>query len=134
MEPLQSDTALHRFIEVDAGYYAIYEQTAIDKQTVIELRNVCPQAKVIVVTRYNCSDSARNIPVLTRIAEMLPQWQWAVHEDTLEARVQFGIERLPTIILYDQTDTTELGRVIENPTSGSLLHDLLFIVQKDSQL
>lgn len=125
-----TNTALHHFVEVDEGFYAIYEQSKIDQTIAAQVRELLAEAQVTVVTRYNCSDSMRNIPIMTRIAEHLPGWYWTVYgEDTVETREKFDIQRVPTFIVND-TSGKELGRIIENPASGSLIHDLLAIAQK----
>ncbi len=124
------NTELHRFVEVDEGYFIAYEQTQVDETLAAQLAQALPTASVLVVTRYNCSDSARNIPKMTRLAEHLPGWEWLVYSDSPDVRMRLNVEKVPTIIV--RQNSTELGRIVENPASGDLLYDLLAIAQKAS--
>jgi hypothetical protein len=130
--PANTDTPLHRYVEVDEGWYRLYEQYQPAVFKLRQLDHLMPHAHVVVCTRANCSDSARNIPALTRIAERLPGWTWEIVDVGVDARrsALLGIEGIPTIIVYDEAGEDELGRIAENPISGSLEHDLLQIVRQ----
>lgn len=123
-------TALHEYISLNNVYYRIYERYQVDADLLVQLRAACPSAHVIVASRYTCPDCARNVPRMTRLAEHLPGWTWEVFDSSEdEARkTALGVVRIPTFIIYDEAGGRELGRIIENPVSGSLLKDLLGIV------
>lgn len=126
-----TDTALHRYVELNDTYTRIYERYKLDLQAVEQLHVACPVARVVTVTRYACPDCARNVPRMARIAGHLPGWTWEVidtEEDGGAARqAALGAVAVPTFIVYSGDDR-ELGRIVENPSSGSLLADLLSIV------
>jgi hypothetical protein len=124
------DTALHHYIEVDEGFYAIYEAYEPDVPTLVKVRETQPTAHVITPSRYTCSDCARNLPRMARIAEHLPGWTWEVFPDEdVERKAALGITRIPTFVVTDGEGGRELGRIVENPASGSLEQDLLRIVR-----
>ncbi|GAB4467718.1 MAG: hypothetical protein Kow00124_00990 [Anaerolineae bacterium] len=126
-----TDTPLHQHIAVDEGFYAAYEAYEPDLPVIERIRLVQPTAHVITPSRYTCPDCARNIPHMARIAEHLPGWTWEVFDSSdQERRAALGIIRIPTFIVYDRPGGKELGRIIENPASGSLEHDLLAIVER----
>jgi hypothetical protein len=127
-----TDSPLHRYIEVDEGWYRLYEQYQPAVFKLRQIDHLRPQAHVVVCSRVNCSDSARNIPPLTRIAEHLPGWMWEIVDVDVDVRrsAELGIAGIPTIIVYDEAGEDELGRIAENPISGSLEHDLLQIVRQ----
>ncbi len=120
-------TSLHRYVELNDTYYRIYERYRPDLEALAQLREACPAAHVVTATRYACPDCARNVPRMARIAEHLPGWTWEVidtdHADAAQ-QAALGVTAVPTFIVY-AADGRELGRIVENPTSGSLLADLL---------
>ena len=125
----QTNTALHRYIEVDDGYYALYEAFTPDADLVEQIARRQPTAHVVIAARRACKDCIRNIPRMTRIAESLPGWTWDLFEDSDFARKDaYGIMRVPTFIIHDPESGSEIGRIIENPRSGSLAQELLEIV------
>jgi hypothetical protein len=123
---------LHRYIEVDEGWYRLYEEYQPKAFKLRQIDYLKPTAHVVVCSRVNCSDSARNIPALTRIAEHLPGWTWEIFDvDTDTPRsARLSVKGVPTIIVYGEKGGDELGRIAENPISGSLGHDLLQIVRQ----
>jgi len=131
-EPLTTRTPLHRTVEVNETFYAAYEAYQPELDTIALIREACPSAHVIVPNRYTCPDCARNIPRMARIAEHLPGWTWEVFDSDShpERRAALGIVRIPTFIVYEHEGGRELGRIIENPASGSLEKDLLQIVRQ----
>jgi hypothetical protein len=126
-----TDTTLHHYIETDLGYYEAYEAYTADLPAIEKIGNLLPQAHVVIPSRRLCSDCARNIPQITKIAEYLPGWSWDIFEnaDYPERRESLNITHVPTFIVYDREGGQELGRIIENPQTGSLEHDLLLILQ-----
>jgi hypothetical protein len=123
---------LHRYIEVDVGWYRLYEQYQPTTFKLRQIDHLRPTAHVVVCSRFHCSDSARHIPALTRIAEHLPGWTWEIFEIETDVprSARLGVKGIPTIIVYDGEEGDELGRIAENPISGSLEHDLLQIVRQ----
>lgn len=131
MHKQKTNTSLHEYVELDEGFYAAYEQYQADEARVEQIRATLPVAHVITPSRYSCSDCARNLPKLARIAEGLPGWTWEVFSSTDDARRQaLHITHVPTFIVYESEGGRELGRIVENPASGSLEQDLLEIARK----
>ena len=126
-----TDTPLHRYIELDDTFYRIYEHYHPDPDAVAQIRAAQPRAHVVTPSRYSCPDCARNVPRMARIAEHLPGWTWEVFDSDAhpERRAALGITRIPTFIVYDEADGRELGRIVENPATGSLVDDLLRVVR-----
>lgn len=123
-----TDTALHRYVELDEGFYAVYETYQPDLALIRLVNEALPSAHVVSPGRYSCPDCTRNIPQMARIAEYLPGWTWEIFPDSDTARKKaLGILRIPTFIVYDGKGGYEIGRIIENPTDGSLEADLLRI-------
>ncbi len=125
-----SRTALHHYVELDEAYYIAYEAYQPDVATLRQVYVCLPTAHVIVSARRTCPDCLRHIPAMARIAEHLPGWTWEIFESEAqpERRLALGIVRVPTFILYAGSEGRELGRIVENPISGSLERDLLAIV------
>ena len=126
-----SETVLHRYIEQEETFYAIYEAYQPDTTVLRRIVELQKTAHVLTPSRYTCPDCARNLPAMARIAEHLPGWTWEVFDsDTNEDRkAELGITRIPTFILYESKGGRESGRIVENPITGSLEQDLLRIVQ-----
>lgn len=126
----QIHTALHHYIEVDEGLYDLYEAFTPDADIVAQIAARQPQAHVVAAVRRGCKDCIRNVPRMTRIAEGLPNWTWDLFEDSdFPRKDSYGIFRVPTFIVYDEKGD-ELGRIVENPMSGSLAEDLLMIAKR----
>ncbi len=123
-------TPLHQYVEVDEGFYHVYETYEPDRECLARIRAARPVAHVITPCRYTCKDCARNLPQMARIAEYLPGWTWEVFDSDSGAvrRMALGITRIPTFIVYDREGGRELGRIVENPGSGSLEYDLWHII------
>lgn len=121
---------LHDHIARNETFYRIYERYQPDEDVIARVRAAQPQARVVVATRYTCPDCARNVPRMTRIAEHLPGWSWEiVQTDQEPGRMEaLRVVRVPTFIVYGENGV-EIGRIVENPSSGSLAKDLLAIVQ-----
>ena len=115
-------TVLHTYIEHDAVFYTFYEEYEPDTDLIDRIRAAQPAAHVITPSRASCPDCARNLPRMARIAEHLPGWTWEVFDSDshAERRAALGIQRIPTFIVYDRQGGEELGRIVENPASGSL--------------
>ncbi|HOA23473.1 MAG TPA: thioredoxin family protein [Aggregatilineales bacterium] len=130
MDQTITDTPLHQYVEVNDTYYRIYERYHPDLDQIARVRRAQPHAHVVVASRYSCPDCARNLPRMARIAEHLPGWTWEVFDsgENPERRAALNITRIPTFIVYDSEGGRELGRIVENPVSGTLIADLLGIV------
>ncbi len=123
--------SIKSYVEADEGYFAAYESYQPNLDIIAQVRVLRPEAHVITPSRRTCPDCARHIPRMARIADHLPGWTWEVFDSTpnAERRARLGITRIPTFIVYDREGGNELGRIVENPTSGSLEQDLLQIVR-----
>lgn len=124
-------TALHTYVALDEGFYAAYEAYQPDTKTLRKVAAILPTAHVITPSRYTCRDCARNLPQMARIAEHLPGWTWEVFnsETGQERMAALGVTAIPTFIVCEREGGRELGRIVENPTSGSLESDLLAIAR-----
>ena len=130
-----TNTALHTYIELDEAFFASYEAYDPDQPTLVKVQEVQPVAHVVIPSRYTCPDCVRNLPAMARIAEYLPDWTWEVFDSTMnkDRMEELGITHIPTFIVYDGVNGQELGRIIENPSSGALETDLLDIVRPRPQ-
>lgn len=122
-------TPLHEYIAPNETYYRIYERYKPDLEMVAKIRAARPTAHTFVASRYACPDCARNVPQMARLAEHLEGWTWEVvdSDENVGRCAELGIVRVPTFVVFDEQGR-ELGRIIENPISGSLAADLLWIV------
>jgi hypothetical protein len=126
---VKPDTALHRYITHDAAHYRMYEAYEPDAGLLDRVLRAMPHAHVLAAGCMTCPDCTRNIPRMARIAEYLPGWTWDVFDvdEDPARRAALGATLVPTFIIYDE-DEQEVGRIIENPSGGSLEVDLLRIV------
>jgi hypothetical protein len=126
-----TQTSLQEYVELDDAYFAAYEAYEPDSGTLMRINMTRAQAHVVIPSRRSCSDCARNLPQMARIAERLPDWSWEVFNTTDNAQrsADLKIMAVPTFIVYDHEGGRELGRIVENPASGSLEKELLRIVQ-----
>jgi hypothetical protein len=124
-------TPLNDYVEPDEGYFAIYEAYTPDVATLMRVNMALPQAHVVIPGRRTCPDCLRNIPRMARIAEQLPGWTWEIYNssENLERNAILKVSAVPTFIVFDHAGGQELGRIVENPASGSLEADLLEIAQ-----
>ena len=122
-------TPLNDYIELDEGYFAIYESAEPDLALVMQLSATLPGAHVVIPSRRTCPDCLRNIPHMARIAEHLPGWTWEIYasSDNPERNAILKVRAVPTFVVFDHEGGRELGRIVENPASGSLEQDLLDI-------
>jgi hypothetical protein len=122
---------LQAYIEADEDFYALYEAYSPVVAVLMRINAALPAAYVLVASRRSCSDCLRNVPPMARIAEHLTGWTWDIYndKDQPERSASLAIRAVPTFIVYDRQGGRELGRIIENPASGSLETDLLHIVQ-----
>ena len=124
-------TPLHEYVEIDEGYYSLYEAYTPDTVTVMRLNGLLPHAHIVIPSRRGCPDCLRNVPRMARIAEHLPGWSWEIYNSSQnpERNTLLKIEAVPTFVVYDREGGRELGRIVENPASESLEKDLLAIAQ-----
>ena len=124
-------TSLNDYVELDEGYFALYEAHTPDLAALMRINAALPQAHVLIPSRRTCPDCLRNIPRMARIAEHLPGWTWDIYtsSDNPERNAIYKITAVPTFIVFDREGGRELGRIVENPARGSLETDLLGIAQ-----
>ena len=129
--PTTLRTPLNDYVELDEGFFALYESFSPDSATLIRLNSMLPQAHVVIPSRRTCPDCLRNVPRMARIAEQLPGWSWEIYNssENPERNTILRITAVPTFVVFDHMDGRELGRIVENPTNGSLEKDLLDIAQ-----
>lgn len=122
-------TPLTDYIELDEGYFALYEAYEPDADTLVRLNAALPSAHVEIPSRRTCPDCLRNIPRMARIAELLPGWTWEIYNssDNLERNTILKVAAVPSFVVFNQKGGRELGRIVENPSNGSLEKDLLDI-------
>ena len=122
-------TPLNDYVELDEGYFAIYDAETPDLALLMRINAALPQAHVVIPSRRSCPDCIRNIPRMARIAEHLPGWTWEIYSssDNPERNAIFKLRAVPTFVVFDRAGGRELGRIVENPASGSLEQDLLDI-------
>jgi len=128
----ESRNDLRSYVEAHEAYYNNYEAYQPEIASLMRINMARPQAHVVIASRPTCGDCVRNLPKLAKVAESLTGWTWEVyeHDEDRPRSLALNIRAVPTIIVYDQKDGRELGRIIENPTSGWLEKDLLEIIQK----
>ena len=125
----QPSSALDEYIRHDAGYMRVHDAYKPNLDLLRQVRERLPEARVVTISASWCPDCRRNVPRMARVAEHLPNWQFEIYprEDEERARA-LGIKAIPTFIVY-QGDK-EIGRIVENPSFGSLEADLWEIVNK----
>lgn len=112
-------------------FKASYDEYKVNKDVVERIRRALNNRmlNVLVLSAEWCPDSRRNVPALAKIAEHVKSLRLSIHEvdkgDALST--MFGLVKLPTIIVYDE-NWVELGRIIENPVTGSVELDLEKII------
>lgn len=117
------------YVSKNKGFKENYKNYIPESVKVKEVNAKLPHAKMVVVSAYWCPDCRNNVPKMTQIANGLPNWSFEIMDrDDKGVKEKYSIKKIPTFIIYDEQDK-ELGRIIENPTSGSLENDLLTIVQ-----
>jgi hypothetical protein len=125
-------SSLYDYIAAEPDYFESYEAYEPDLELIEQIKAHQPNAHVVVPSRYSCSDCARNMPKMARIADYLPGWTWDVYlqKEHRERSESLGIVAIPTFIIYTTEGGEEIGRIIENPVSGSLEQDLFDIVSR----
>lgn len=124
-------TPLNDYVELDEGYFAIYETCTPDLALLMRINAALPQAHVVIPSRRTCPDCLRNVPQMARMAEHLPGWTWEIYasSDNPERNAILKVRAVPTFVVFDRAGGREMGRIVENPTGGSLERDLLEIAQ-----
>ncbi|MEM3714997.1 MAG: thioredoxin family protein [Nitrososphaeria archaeon] len=112
-------------------FKAAYDEYKINKKVVRHIEKLLNgrMVNILVLAAEWCPDSRRNVPALVRIADHLGLIRLSIHEVNKgdELSTKFGLVKIPTMIIYDE-NWTELGRIIENPSTGSIEMDLEKIV------
>ncbi len=122
-------TALTEYVKKNPGFTHMYNSYEPDMATVEQIKSVLPAAHVIVVSEYWCGDSRRLVPRMARIAELLPGWTFESQPWDSTARAKpLQARAIPTFVVFNGDQ--EIGRIVENPSHGSVEGDLLAIAQK----
>lgn len=118
-------------------YKTEYDFYPVDKKSIEQLKTLNFNAYSLYVALGTwCGDSHREIPRLMKILDTLnfPENQMQIlavdRQKTAPNNEQkkYNIEFVPTVIVIK--DGKEIGRIIENPSSGYLERDLLAIIKK----
>lgn len=113
------------YVNAQPGYEAGFRAYKPDQGTLEKVAAARQRARVTVVAASWCPDCRREVPRLARIAELLPGWEFGVAPlDGDEARA-LGARAIPTVVVFDAETGRELGRIVEEPRSGSWEKDLL---------
>ena len=122
-------TALTEYVKRNPGFTHMYNSYEPDMATVEQIKAALPAAHVIVVGEYWCGDSRRLVPRMARIAELLPGWTFESQPWDSTARAKpLQVRAIPTFVVF--SDEQEIGRIVENPSHGTIECDLLEIAQK----
>lgn len=120
------NTPLHDYIKQNPGFVRVYQNSEANQTLVNEIQATMPEARLLVICEFWCGDCRRHAPRVARIVERLPGWQVEVHPwDSAWRGKPWQVRAIPTFILMNGEQ--ELGRIVENPTHGSLEEDLLAI-------
>ena len=121
-----SSSALMDYVRQSPSFLRGYQMSQPDGAIVDRIREALPEATVVVVAEYWCSDSRRLVPVLARIGTLLPGWQFEVYPWERTGRVkELGVQAIPTFVIF--SGEQEIGRIVEYPRTGSLEQDLLLV-------
>ncbi|KFF17399.1 TlpA family protein disulfide reductase [Chryseobacterium sp. JM1] len=119
-------------------YVKEHDEYAVDQKAIDQLRKAKFNTYSLVVFMGTwCEDSHRDFPRLMKILEDLkyPDNKVTIiavnrkKESPTGDEVRYNIQKVPTIIV--EKYGTEIGRIIEMPTSGYIERDLVEIVKKD---
>jgi hypothetical protein len=122
----------------NSWYKPEYDAYKIDAETLEQLKKEKFKSYTIQVFLGTwCGDSHRNFPRFMKIADELKYPESKMTIVTLNRKkespngeeAKYNIQRVPTIIISKYGK--EIGRIIENPTSGYIEKDLLEIIKKD---
>ena len=117
-------------------FKAAYDEYKVNKNVVKRIEKLLngKTLNILVLAAEWCPDSRRNVPALARIADHISLIHLSIHEVNKgdELSTKFGLVKIPTIIIYDE-NWVELGRIIENPLSGSVEMDLEKILSSSSK-
>ena len=96
-----------------------------------ESKNILSQVKrkfhVLAITEDWCGDSVRNLPVMVKLVEALPDSELRVirrdlNLDLMERYALNGKKKIPTVVFFDE-NFKELAVWIEKPTSAGQLQE-----------
>lgn len=113
-----------------------YQGFKLTENEIKRLSAVQKKFKVLALTEDWCGDCFRNLPVIVRLVEALPEAQLRVftRDDNLDLMQKFTPDdklRIPTVVFMDQ-DFKVLALWIEEPANGPLLKEQ-FLSQPDGK-
>ncbi len=121
-------TVLFDYIQKDKKFLDSYKKYKVQTDIVNRVNSILDSGKMVIVSAYWCPDCRNNVPKMAKISEELSNWSFKIMDrDDEGVKERYTIKKIPTFIIYDNCGN-EFGRIIENPTSGSLEQDLLNIV------
>ena len=130
--PPALSNALLDYVRGEMAYRENFEAYQPDLETLAQVREALPAASVTVIAATWCPDCRRNVPKLARIAEHLPGWTFRVHPRESEEARRLDVKAIPTVAVFRPEGEQELGRIVEEPRSGSLERDLLEIARSSA--
>ncbi len=120
-------------------YVREHSDYILDEKTIVELKKEKLNSyNIVLVMGTWCSDSHREVPRFFKILEATNFSESKLTIIAVNRKYEapggeegiYNIQRVPTIIV--QKYGKEIGRIIENPSTGYLERDLLQIIQKDN--
>ncbi|MCZ2083028.1 MAG: thioredoxin [Flavobacteriales bacterium] len=120
-------------------YVSGHDDYQIDQKALVELKKEkLSSYNITLVMGTWCEDSHREVPRLFKILEALNYPEAKLTMIAVNRKKEapsgeegpFNIQKVPTIIV--QKYGKEIGRIIENPSTGYLERDLLEILKKDN--
>jgi len=109
----------------------LWENNYMQYEVSPESRNILLRVKqkihVLALTEDWCGDSVRNLPVIAKLVESIPDAELRIlrrdlNMDLMERYALNGKKRIPTVVFFD-SDFKELAVWIEKPTSAQQLLD-----------
>ena len=116
----------------------------LDKELINQLRKIADRLFVVAFSAGWCKDCATNIPVLDLISEetglevrifgglmtdaLNPDRKWRIPPSPPEVET-FNVDFTPTIFVFD-TESNEMGKIVENPKDGLSLEEEIYEIAK----
>jgi hypothetical protein len=117
---------LTEYVRQNQAFLRNYQASQPNAVVVQKIRAALPAGRMVVVAEYWCGDSRRLVPLMARIGDLLPGWEFEVYPWERSSRVrELNVRAIPTFVVFrgDQ----EIGRIVEYPRTGSFEEDLLLI-------
>jgi hypothetical protein len=123
-------TKLVVYVRQELGAGTEYNDYRPRLDTIRQIADVLPEARVTVVTSTDNPECRREVARFARIVEHLSGWTTSLVEDSPATRQRLAVAQVPTFIIKSAETGRELGRIVRGPTSGSLEADLRTISEE----